>query len=152
MFPLALAAALALPVSGDDAMKEAVKKDLKELEGTWETIIHVKDGTKRENPQGSNVRMILRGSFFKLMWGDREMGRGKLVVDPAANPKALDFLPAEQVVPIPEWQAAGRPSIYELKGDELRICFAAAGQPRPSGFAAELDKRLTLFVSRRVKP
>jgi uncharacterized protein (TIGR03067 family) len=147
MFPLILTAAFALPVHAD----QAVAKELKLLEGAWEPVSLVQDGIKRESLQEGTVRLIVRGGFFKLTWGDRELGRGRLMVDPAAKPRALDFFPTEQVVLIPEWKVAGRPCIYELKGDELRICFAQLDQPRPSSFDAEADKRLCVMTYRRVK-
>ncbi len=43
-------------------------------------------------------------------------------------------------------------TIYELKGDELKVCYDLSGKARPTEFATKPDTQLFLVTYRRAKP
>ena len=43
-------------------------------------------------------------------------------------------------------------AIYELKGDELRICYDLSGKSHPTEFATKAGTRLFLVTYRKAKP
>jgi uncharacterized protein (TIGR03067 family) len=42
--------------------------------------------------------------------------------------------------------------IYELKGDDLRVCYDLSGKARPTEFGTKADTLLFLVTYRRAKP
>jgi uncharacterized protein (TIGR03067 family) len=153
--PTALIVALALAVAtlnaGDDA-KEKAKKDiiaqeLKRLEGTWELVSEVYDGKKVEQPASMVVRAEIRGEDYAVSRGGRVFARAKLKVDPVKKPKTLDMEATEGPVKGKTFFA-----VYELKGDELRVCGADSERDRPGEFAAPAGSKRLLDTYRRVKP
>jgi uncharacterized protein (TIGR03067 family) len=143
---LALCAAV-LSAAGD-AKQDAAQKELKRLEGTWEAVAAVVDGVKQEPKKGMGHHLVIRGDKYTLEHTDgKSFGKGTLKVDPSKKPKAIDLLPAEG-----KEEGKAIPCIYDLNGDELRLCVGRIGRPRPTNFAAADGSKHILTTYRRLGP
>jgi uncharacterized protein (TIGR03067 family) len=114
--------------------REAAKKDLEKLQGVWimtamETEGHV---LTQEDFEGRNS--LYEGDALSLRAGETVRRRGIVTLDPTRTPKAMNT-----------WDADGPyadqtvPGIYELDGDNLKVCFARPGEPRPSKFSSNKE-------------
>jgi uncharacterized protein (TIGR03067 family) len=146
MFPLVLAAAFALPLSGENPKKEAVAKELKKLEGTWESVLYVWDRKKAEPPNAERRQFILHGEAFTMRGQGEDLYGGAIRADPSKKPKPIDLLPQRH-----GGKAKGSLAIYELNGDTLLMCIAFPDEPRPSEFTAEPGSYRLLITFRRLK-
>lgn len=68
-------------------------------------------------------------------------------LDPSTIPPCIDINVAEGVQ-----KDADMEGIYELKGDELKICVKVVGKARPAKFASPEGENIALIVLKRVKP
>jgi uncharacterized protein (TIGR03067 family) len=68
-------------------------------------------------------------------------------LSPAKTPKSIDFTPTAG----PD-KGKPLPGIYELDGDDLKICFGKVGGPRPSGFTTAAGSGHVLVVLKRDRP
>ena len=78
--------------------------------------------------------------------GQPDAGQTKL--DPAKSPRAIDITGTKG----PD-EGKTFLAIYELKGDELKVCYDLSGKSRPAEFAAKADyPAFPRCRYRRVKP
>jgi RNA polymerase sigma-70 factor (ECF subfamily) len=141
-------------VKTGDAQGDAVRKELKQLEGTWEIVSVVGDGKKQGF--GRPIRITIRGDRFTAERlgtpSDTSLiGKGPLKVDPSKQLKAIDFITTEG-----PGKGTKALMLYELKGDELRLCETRADdtrqdRPRPTEFSAGPGSGRAITTLRRVK-
>jgi uncharacterized protein (TIGR03067 family) len=130
---------------------KAVKGEMDKLQGTWK-VMSAKAAGKDYPPAALGMDQItFKGDKMILKRGDKEIGTWGFRVDPRGKPPQMDW--------VPPGDKASWPGIYELKGDELRLCFPLApkkGQKvkvtisRPENFETK-GKPIFLLVARRVK-
>ena len=115
---LALALLLLLPASPVRA--DAPQGD-KDLEGVWEARSFIRDG--KDEPQApGKVLLTFRGDALTLRVGD-EVRKASVTVDAGKTPHTIDM--AYRSGPDKGRTVRG---LYEVKGDELRICHGEAGR------------------------
>jgi uncharacterized protein (TIGR03067 family) len=134
--------ALTLLLIGAD--KDAPKTQDKDLDGSWEFVSGIRDG-KPDQPPGKAV-LIFKGNELAVKLGDKEMEKATIKADPTRTPRTLDIVPSMG----PEKGNAAL-AIYEVKGDELRICVARPGKERPTEFSAKEGSGHSLITLKRVK-
>jgi uncharacterized protein (TIGR03067 family) len=130
-------------------------KDMKVLQGKWEFVSYLVEGhDSMPKEAGWKWVFYIDGDKIKHELQHKD-GRvegvyigGKFILDAAKVPKWI-FLPARKtkgalIVP----SRPGAPGIYELKGDELRIC---VGEKRPTEFSSTEQNGQMLIVAKRVK-
>lgn len=142
-FSLAVACAVVFGVSApaDDAAK-----DLEKLQGTWTaTEITVNGKTHTEG--------TLRFTFKKdqvIAEGDDEVKRDyakvSIKLDPSTKPACIDIH-----VMAGEQKGAKMEGIYELKGDDLKICVKLLGNDRPTEFKAPDGSNTAVLILKRDK-
>jgi uncharacterized protein (TIGR03067 family) len=112
-------------VSRPDARIEV---ELKRLQGTWEIVSDLIDGTPQVQPRGG-IRLTIHGDTYMKEAQGTVFEKGTLKVDPTKKPGALDLSPGDG-------PQKGRLSlcIYELDGDGLRYCCQSTGGLRPESF------------------
>jgi uncharacterized protein (TIGR03067 family) len=104
---------------------KAVKAELKKLEGTWKATsaemsgqaFTPKDvGMEKVRIKGTKLTFITRvKGKDKEAATDKEVATFEITIAPAKKPKHMDWVKDKKSITLP--------CIYELKGDELRLCF-----------------------------
>lgn len=104
-------------------------KDLRALEGEWQFARLEVDGAAMPPAGIAGSRVLIDGDRFRTEspGGNHD---GVFTIDVEASPRRIDI----EFVEGPE---AGNRSlgIYDLRGDQLTICLAFPGVPRPAGFS-----------------
>jgi len=125
--------------------KDDAKNDQKQLQGKWKLTSGVIDGNEIPKNQIKG-HLVFDKDKYSYATGDGEKGSGTFKIDPSKNPKHLDSVPADGPV-----QGQTVQQIYEIDGDNLKICLALPGTDRPTAFKSEAASGLWLFTYKRVK-
>ncbi len=117
--------------------------DAAALQGIWLATTAELGGIPR--PPSAVTNIVLRITDNK--WEVTVAGhpdRGTLKIDGAAKPKTMDLTGAEG-------PNAGRniPTIYEITGNKLKICYGLKGSPRPTEFKTARGTQQYLVVYQR---
>src|SRR5579871_508852 len=84
---------IAVAATADDA---AIKKDRKQIEGTWRVVELIIDGNKSAEEDARKLKVVngADGSWI-LSDEEREISRGTSTIDPTMKPKTIDFTVTE---------------------------------------------------------
>jgi uncharacterized protein (TIGR03067 family) len=126
------------------APPEKEKKDEEKMQGTWLVVSMVREGTSAADAEFKNVKVTIKDDVLAVKDGDKDE-QVTIKLDPTKTPKTIDM--ATKNKPMAE-QISG---IYELKGDDLKICFAKGGGARPTEFASKPGSNDALIVLKREK-
>lgn len=122
---------------GADAAPEA-RKECEKLKGNWQ-IVSVID------PSGKEKAMTAKAEFtLDTLIIDGKVA-GTYSVDPAKDPKEMDFVPSTGPL-----RGKTKKAIYVLEGDTLKMCGAEEG-PRPKEFKPDAQKFISLVIFKRQK-
>ena len=91
--------------------------------------------------------MVFKGDEATVEGNDRvkiQYARLTLKFDPSTTPKMLDLTVTDG-----SQQGAVVEGIYELKGNELRICAKVIGKERPTEFQSPAGSNVVLLVLKR---
>jgi len=102
-----------------------------ELEGEWQMLTAVMNGQPLEKKFAVFGKRVTHGNETTVFTGPQMLMKVTFTLDRSKSPTAIDY----QVV---QGQNAGKSQlgIFELSGGDLKLCFAAPGQPRPGNFAS----------------
>lgn len=118
------------------------------LQGVWVAQSMEVDGKAAPDEAVKRMRLTFKGDKLLLRgnFDDDKEAECPYTVDPKASPKQLDFTPPKEAKPIL--------AIYEVKGDELKVCLrhASGSDGRPTEFATKADSQLVLIVLKKQKP
>ena len=119
-------AVLALLVRADKSIDGPAVEELNKLQGTWNFVSFELDGVKLPEAMLSGSKIIINGDTFKSITGGVTY-LGTIRLDVAKNPKTIDLI-------FTEGPEKGNTSlgIYEVAGDDLKICLSLAGRTRPT--------------------
>src|SRR5262249_16804926 len=142
MIPLILLL-VAFP-TGDDPQAPAVARELERHQGTWRVVSFTRDGQETPAEIARTIVRIVESDHVVWKRDGKSFAGTKIVLDPSADPKAIDVLPDGG-------PAFGKHvlGIYKQDGDELTVCMADADQPRPTKFEADKGSGLTLMTFKR---
>jgi len=132
-------------IAADAPQDEATKKELKTFQGTWLLESAVRDGKKQD---ADKIKLVITGQKYAL--SDESSAvighRGTFKMDPSKKPKATE-------VTVTEGPDKGKTflGIYELGGDDYKVCFAAPGKERPKEFESPAGSGQLLQVWKRAK-
>lgn len=134
-----------LAFAGGDA-KEDAKKEQKKLEGKWQVTYVEADGNKQGEEDVKKMTMTFEGDKYTLKMDENIVSKGKTKIDPTKKPKTIDGTPEEG-------DAIGQviAAIYEIDGDNLKLCYGQPGQNRPDKFEAGAGTGFTMLKATRVK-
>lgn len=145
---LALAALLVTGALGaadkDKEVKEA-KFDATKLVGTWKYVSGVKNGDKVGEDRLKAQTAIISKETFTLK-GEATFVM-KYELDAKKSPATVKFTMTES----PFGAGATAEGIVELKGDDLKICYAPMGGVAPKAFEAKEGSKHFFFVLKRSK-
>jgi uncharacterized protein (TIGR03067 family) len=136
-----------LPIAAASPQEETIKKEVKDLQGTWVVIGAEQDGKPLDRIKGG--KMLIKDENFTINTKSGTEMKGDLRIDPSKKPKTMDLVHQEGLLRDKTWQA-----IYSLEGDELKICYVDpdAKKDRPGEFTAEADSGRLLVILKREKP
>ena len=134
-------------LAGGDAKDEAVKKDRKRYEGTWQVVSLEVDGNKAAEEDAKKITVVNEadGKWAVEVEG-KVVARGTSGIDPTKKPKEVDLT-------VTEGEDSGKTAlgIYQFGEDTRTVCLAQPGQGRPTEFAAPAGSGHVLAVLQRVK-
>lgn len=131
----------------DAPKKDPVATELERLKGNWRIVSIETDGFQAPKPKEEEK---WNATFTEKKWKTGQDWGFAYTVDPTTNPKGMDL----------ELDSDGKKTllaIYQLKGDELKVCVCLADwiipgkQQRPSEFATKAGSKTMLFVMHRQK-
>jgi uncharacterized protein (TIGR03067 family) len=140
-------AATATLGAADDAKDEAIKKDRKQIEGTWKVVALEVSGNKLADEDAKKLSVV-NGSdgTWSLRSEGKEISKGTNIFDPTKKPKSIDFTPTEGQGKDDKFLG-----IYELSENTRRLCFAPTGKERPTEFATAPGNEWVLVSFEREK-
>ncbi|HEV3198035.1 MAG TPA: TIGR03067 domain-containing protein [Bryobacteraceae bacterium] len=140
-----LLAALLVVLAGGAGKEDATTKDLEKMQGNWAQVSMVVDGEKLGEDEAQALFRTIKGQEYTVARYKKTIGKGSFTLDAGKKPKNIDARPAIA------GQNITMLGIYEFEGEKLKLCFARAGRPRPTEFAARKDSGHTFSVWEREK-
>jgi uncharacterized protein (TIGR03067 family) len=119
------------------------ESDEPELNGTWKPVTAELAGEPWPQPVLDSMKLIVKDDKYTVQVGETS-DEGTVTRDSRKSPKTMDIKgtkgPNEGKTIL---------AIFELKGDELRVCYDLTGKSRPTEFATKPDTQLFLVKYRR---
>lgn len=140
MTRFSLFAVLVFCAAGNAAQAQT-KKDQEVIQGTW-TVVTVMDGGRNRDNKGA--KMQFKGNVISVIVPGRKEPDVTFKLDSTKKPRWIDIMPKKDRV---------LRGIYEIKGEELRICV----NERPNGERSDRFESVAnspndlFFVLRRAK-
>jgi uncharacterized protein (TIGR03067 family) len=119
--------------------------DAKAIQGTWKPSTAILGGQPMPDAVRKSITLKLENGKYEVFVG-KNPDRGTYSIDADARPKSITVTGAEG----PN-HGKTFPSIYELKGDTLRICYDLSGAKRPGEFKSVAGTKLYLVTYARQK-
>jgi uncharacterized protein (TIGR03067 family) len=147
LFIGALLTAIATIAAADDAKDEAIKKDRKQIEGTWRVVALEVNGNKAMEKDAKKLTVV-NGSdgTWSLRSEDKEISKGTSTIDPTKKPKTIDFTSTEG-----DGKGNQHLGIYEIGKNTRKVCFAPPGKERPTEFSSTPGSQHILVTFQREK-
>jgi uncharacterized protein (TIGR03067 family) len=137
----------AILLAGDATAGDSSAKDLKQLEGTWEVVSTVLSGKEVTEAIASFVIKGEKVTHLPLKGKKDEPREGDTFkIDSSKMPKQIDWTVNQKGVEKKVLQG-----IFEIKGDDLTICFDTQGKGRPTTFTSKEGSGYRLVKSKRIK-
>jgi uncharacterized protein (TIGR03067 family) len=135
-----------LVVGADDAKDDATKNDVKKFQGTWVMVSGMEEGKKLSEKEMKGSSLTVDGDQHTVkVAGKTHKGTHKL--DATKKPKTIDITDTEG-----PFKGTTIRAIYELSGDEFKICYAPANKDRrPKDFKAAAGTGYYVHVWKREK-
>jgi uncharacterized protein (TIGR03067 family) len=116
--------------------------EVKQLQGTWAYDSQTIGGRSLHLAAGDELWVEVAGDILTKGRADGSGLKYKVVLDPAARPKAIDLVSHEH----PSGRTFVQKGIYEWNGENLRLCFNNTGKDRPKEFRSPAG-RDNIYVS-----
>jgi uncharacterized protein (TIGR03067 family) len=143
-----VATALLLPVS--DAWPEGPKAtdDARAVLGKWQVTSATQGGALLPGLQDMRIEFTAATlAMHVAVNGKHEpFVAAKYKLDTTKTPRAIDL-----IIELDPNRPIIQPGIYQIQGDELKLCLEAAGLLRPTKFESARDSTANLFVLKRIK-
>jgi uncharacterized protein (TIGR03067 family) len=134
--------------AADNAKDEAIKKDRKKYEGTWQVVALEVEGNKADEEDAKKITVINEADGkWAIEAEGKVVAKGTSEIDPTKKPKTVDLT-------MTEGDDKGNTflGIYEFADDNTRkVCLAQAGKDRPTEFSSTAENKHILAVLKRVK-
>lgn len=127
------------PAAPKENKEDAIRRDLQQLRGTWIAVDIQHDGQK-ENPTGG-LKWVIQDEKYENWVGNKKMETWKLTIDPTKRPKTIGaaFVGGSRRLT----------GIYEVDGDNLKVCYDITGNGHPKDFTAPQGARRIVYIFRR---
>jgi len=108
-----------------------VQIELRLLDGTWQLVSREVDGQK-EDLQNAVIRATVKDGKYTVQVGENVVEQGSFRIDPTTKPKSIDAIPESG-----DNKGKTILAVYDVAGDDLRMCVAPEGGKRPTELAAK---------------
>ena len=135
---------LFLLVVAPAAADESSKTDLESLRGTWSIARAIHDGRLSAPEKTKSVKLSFAGDKLTVQ-GEKGM-ESVFKLEPSKKPREIDVTPGSG----PD-KGMTLKGIYDLNGDELKLCIAKPGRDRPTEFASKENTGVILVELKRDK-
>ena len=136
-------AALTLIAAAAEPPQDAVRREMRMLQGVWKVVSVERNGKPAPNDDIKEGTVFIQGNRFIIQTMDKHQDK-EYGLDPAQRPKGIDLRNRE---------GRGRDKlvrgIYLLERDRLKLCLGDAGQERPEKFSTEPGAGRRLIVLER---
>jgi uncharacterized protein (TIGR03067 family) len=140
-----LVVAVGLSLAADEGKKEPLDREYARFEGSWQVVSLEIGGMKMPEKGLKDARLVIKGKEFTMK--DKIAAyRGTFSIDISKKPKTIDMKFTEG----PE-KGNNSYGIYELDGDNFKLCLTITGKNRPTEFAAKPKSGHGLEVLKREK-
>jgi uncharacterized protein (TIGR03067 family) len=136
---IVLAMGMLSPATDDAAI------DLKNMEGTWILVSGEENGKPISEQTMKASRLEIKGDKHNVKVGD-DTFVGTHKIDPSKKPKTIDASDTDG-----KFKGKTSLGIYEIKGDEFKVCFAAPEKDRPKEFTTKSGTGTMVHVWKRTK-
>jgi uncharacterized protein (TIGR03067 family) len=137
---------VALLLAADAAPKDPSQKDLDLMQGDWQAVSMVVDGTTLPPDDAGAYFRTVKKDQYTIFRYDKPISKGTLRLDPTKSPKTFDARIAG-----PGGKELVALGIYEIDKDNLKVCTARPGKERPKAFESPAGSELSLSVWVREK-
>ena len=144
-FAVICLAGFSLPMSL--AAEDESEKDLKKMAGDWVPVLMQLNGKKQPEEVLKTIKLTINGNKYNTVVG-KVLDEGTLKLDATQEPRQMDITPSVG-------ENKGKPMlcIYELKENELRVCYGLNGAARPADFkAGDDEKGVVLLITYKRAP
>ncbi len=132
-----------LSISAAPVAKEDPKADLANVQGTWEIVAMEAEGKKLPKEDYRDGKWMFKGDTIIAIRKGQERELASFALDSTKRPKWIDTTSKEDKTHLL--------GIYELTGDELKICISKKPLERPTEFSTKADRQHGLITLKRVK-
>jgi uncharacterized protein (TIGR03067 family) len=142
MFSLVVGCAMTLIWTGvGDGAKQAESK----VDGTWKIKSAELAGKKFPSQPGVELKLTIKKGEYEVQ--AESLDRGTVTYNDSAKPRRMEIKGVEG-------PNAGKTilAIYELSGDEMKVCYDLSGKAHPTEFKTVPNSPLFLVTYERVKP
>lgn len=129
----------AAPGLGDDKPADA------STDGTWMAVTAEFAGEPFPEAITKMIKLVLEKDKYTVEIGDRK-DEGTVTRDLKSSPKTMDVKGTKGPNEGKTFLA-----IYEIKGDEMKVCYDLSGESRPTEFATKKDTKLYLVTYKKEK-
>lgn len=127
------------------AWGQGAAEERKLLQGVWLPTAAELGESAFDEATLKSMKLVIDGDAYLVAVG-KLLDKGTIKTDPAARPKTMDIIGSEGINKGKTFLA-----IYELSGDNLRICYDLSGTARPTEFKTQKGKLLFLATYKRTK-
>jgi uncharacterized protein (TIGR03067 family) len=136
--------------AGSAQERKVADDDIKKLQGTWSAVSIESAGGKTPKEVVKKVKFVFKDNGLTIDDGSvpdpkkkgKTFGVKSFKIDPSKTPKEIDLILAD---------GDKRLGIYELKGDNLKMCWGIK-RTRPTKLAVDPKRKdVALFVLKRQK-
>jgi uncharacterized protein (TIGR03067 family) len=132
-----------------DSPSDVAKKEQEKLQGTWQVVKGEMGGEELPEEALKDVSLVIKGDKMMAKGDFPDKDRYATVlfkINPAAKPKEIDLTLGGS-----EDKGTKLKGIYQLDGDQLKLCVNIAGANRPSKFDTKDDAECILVTLKRTK-
>ena len=132
LYPIGLSLFL-LCLSGQAAEPPAAAvSDSQQLAGTWQAVRLEINGDVTIGDETRQLTVVNKADgTWKLFSDGKQIAHGTSRLNPGADPPEIDFSATNEEGTVSEHRG-----IYQLNANSRKLCFAPAGQPRPTTFSS----------------
>ena len=147
LITLELALAAGLLAAGDDPGKNTkARNEMEKLIGTWACVSGSVDGNPLPEATARELKLKLTEKTYTTTRGEDTLFESTYTIDPGTTPRSIDIVGTEG-------ELAGKTAqgIYEVDGDDLKLCYTMPGHDRPKAFESKPGSGAFFVVWKRVK-